>query len=361
MRNTLSMVRRAAATALLALATSCAMPASVTSLKDVQKASAQGEITLIPVTAATLPETSAPIRAGFPAEFTGAKEFDYDKLGPGDRVAVRMFESGTATVFTGPGGSMDLGELTVDEAGVLSLPYVGALKVAGMTIPQVRDAAEKKLRRVVLGPQVDIRALDRRSMLVSVQGDAAKTGSFTIERGRTRLGALLAEVAPSQKIPEMLDVTVRRGSASGTERLSDIYRTPGLDIALRPGDSVIVSEVVQNVTVLGAAGVQGQVRVTKRGFSLLDAIGQARGLSEEAADPRAVFLMRAAPEAGAPPIAYQIDMRRPEAIALANRFVLRDGDAILISNAPFAQTRKILGAFGQSLSTLRSAVAVPIP
>ncbi len=334
------------------------MPRAVSSLSDVQQASEQGQIMLVPVTAQSLPPPPAPTLAGFPAALTSAAEFDHDQLGPGDRLNIRIWESGTQSVFTGAGGGTDLGEVTVDESGRLYLPYAGALQVTGMTIPEVRAAVVQRLRKVVLNPQVDIRALDRRSMLVSVQGDATKTGTFTIERGRTRLGSLLAEVAPNQENPEMLNVTVRRDGAAGTARLSDIYRNPALDIALRPGDSVILSEVVENVTVLGAAGVQGQVRIPERDFSLIEAIGQARGLSDDAADPRAVFVLRAQEVPAAPPLVYQFDMRRPDSIALASRFIIRDDDAILISNAPFTQTRKLLSAFAQSLNTMRSATTV---
>jgi polysaccharide export outer membrane protein len=172
---------------------------------------------------------------------------------------------------------------------------------------------------------------------------------------------LLAEVAPSQKNPEILQVTLRRDGQSGTVRLSDVYANPALDVALKPGDSVILSEVVENVTILGAAGVQGQVRIPERDFTLVDALGQARGIDAQAADPRAVFVMRAQAEPAAPPLVYQFDMRRPQAIALANRFVLRDNDAVLISNSSWAQTRSVITAFAQSMATVRSVATIPTP
>jgi polysaccharide export outer membrane protein len=333
----------------------CAMPRSATSLHEVQSASAAGQIQLVPVTAATVPPPAPELHAMFPAELTNASEYAYDRLAPGDRLSVRIYESGTPTVFTQNGGGTDLGEVVIDDSGRLFVPYAGAFRVTGMTIPEVRAAVTRKLRTVVLDPQVDIRPIDSRGRLVSVQGTAAKTGSFPIERGRTRLGALLADVAPDQKNPEMLNVTVRRGDTAGTARLSDIYANPDLDIALRPGDSIILRDVVEHVTVLGAAGVQGQVQVPKRDFNVMEALGEARGLNEDAADPRAVFLMRAQADPAAPPIVYQFDMRRPETVLLARRFIVHDNDAILISSAPFAQTRKVLSAFAQSLTGLRSA------
>jgi len=336
----------------------CATPQAVASLSEVQKSAEQGQVVLVPVTAQTLPPPP-PSTASFPPTFLGAGEFDYDQLGPGDRLNVRIWESGSASVFAPEsGGGTDLGEVTVDESGQIYIPYAGRVRVSGLTISQARSNIIGRLRTVVANPQVDIRAADRRSALVSVQGDAAKTGSFPIVRGRTRLGELLAEVAPSQKSPEMLKVTVRRDGQAATVRLADIYANPALDIALRPGDSIIVNEDVQNVTVLGAAGLQGQIRIPERDFSLIAALGQARGINADAADPRAVFVLRAPEQPGAPPVAYQFDMRRPESIALANRFVMRDNDAILISNAPFAQVRQTLTAIAQGLSGFRSAITV---
>jgi len=333
----------------------CAMPRAATSLHEVENASAAGQIQLVPVTASTVPPAPPPLHAAFPASLTDGSEYAYERLGPGDRLAMRIYESGTPTVFTANGGATDLGEVTIDESGRLFVPYAGAFRVTGMTIPEVQAAITRKLRTVVLNPQVDLRPVESRSRLVSVQGAAAKTGSYPIERGRTRLSALLADVAPDQKNPEMLQVTVRRGDSVGTARLSDIYANPALDIALRPNDSIIINQIVENVTVLGAAGVQGQVQIPKRDFSVMDAIGQARGLSEEVADPRAVFLMRAQADPAAPPLVYQFDLRRPETVVLARRFVVRDNDAILISSAPFAQTRKVLQTFAQSITGLRSA------
>jgi polysaccharide biosynthesis/export protein len=116
--------------------------------------------------------------------------------------------------------------------------------------------------------------------------------------------------------------------------------------------------VDESVTVLGAAGVQGTVPMTKRNFTLLDAIGASRGLSPDAANPRAVFLMRMPDNPNAAPIVYHFDMRRPEEVSFAARTVLQDKDAVLISSAPFAQIRLVLASVAQSLVALRSATTI---
>jgi polysaccharide export outer membrane protein len=51
-------------------------------------------------------------------------------------------------------------------------------------------------------------------------------------------------------------------------------------------------------------------------------------------------------------------MQRPETVALAGRFIVRDKDAILISSAPFTQTRKALAAITQTMVTARAAATI---
>ena len=340
-----------------AMAAGCVMPRATTSLGEVRTASNEQRITLVPVSASTIPQPQlAP--ASFPAEFIAAQPLDHELLGPGDVLKVQVWEGGVATVFTTNSG--DLGEISVDDQGRLYVPFAGMIAASGRSIPQVRSDITRRLSTVVRKPQVDIRPVRLRSKLISVQGNAAKAGTYPIERGRTRLGELLGEVAPDLKNPEMLDVTVRRAGQSGSVRMADILRNPALDIALQPGDSIVLNEIVEQVTVLGAAGVQGQVRIAEREYSVADVLGQARGLNEDAADPRAVFLVRPQP-GDAAPIVYQFEMQRPETVALASRFVVHDKDAILISNASFTQTRKLLSAITQTLGTARAATIMATP
>jgi len=347
--------------ALSAALCACTLPRPVASFSEVQKAGKAGDIQLIPVTGSTIPPAPAAPAVAFPADFLSAPESQYGRLGPGDRLAVKVWESGSSTVFASTGSSgSDLGEMSIDESGRIYLPYVGAVRAEGLTIAELRSVITGRLRTVVLNPQVDIRLVEHRSALVSVQGAAGKTGSFPIEQGRTRLAQLLAEAAPDQKNPEVLEVVVRRNGETATARLSDVYSDPRLDIALQPGDSVILREVNQSVTVLGAAGIQGSVPITKRDFTLLDAIAAAKGLNPDAANPRAVFLMRLPADPSAAPIVYHYDMRRPDEMAFAARTVLHDDDAVMISSAPFAQLRLVLASVAQSLTAARAAATVPI-
>ena len=143
-------------------------------------------------------------------------------------------------------------------------------------------------------------------------------------------------------------------------RLADIYNNPDNDVLLRAGDVITAHEAKEYLTVLGAAGNQGRVSISKRNYTVLDALADAKGLDDATADPRSVFLFTPAKAGvdGKPdtvPVVYQFDLTRPEQVAMARQFSVREGEAIYISDATFTQVQKVLSAFRFSMSAGFSA------
>ena len=98
-RQSLKSVARIGAAALLSASIGACgnMPRPMSSLSEVPQASQQGNINLVQLTAANLPSAPKPTEQGFPLEFTQADEIPYNHLGPGDRLQIRVIESGTPT------------------------------------------------------------------------------------------------------------------------------------------------------------------------------------------------------------------------------------------------------------------------
>jgi polysaccharide export outer membrane protein len=352
--------RLLAASAILALA-GCALPRGGPLLSEVEAARDGNAIVLKPITAEIAAASRGPERASFPAPFLNAPAFEYDKLGPGDGVDITVWERDGLNVFpTMADGAAKLGEFVLDSAGDIHVPHAGKVHAQGATPSQLRDVIVRRLSRLMLSFDVTVNASARKGRTVTVQGDVLKPGVYPIGQNAARLSELLGLAAPNQANAEQLNVTVRRRDVSGSVRLSDVYRDNADDIALLPGDSIVLSNVVERLYVLGAAGLQGSVKLTRRNFTLLDTLGDSRALNDAVANPRGVFLMR--PGAGssgaaadARPTVYWFDFTKPEQIALAGKFVVRDGDALLVSDAPFTQVQKALSAFGATLGMARSA------
>lgn len=342
----------------------CVIPRSGPLLSEVQDAHDRNDIDLVSVTPALAFASREAASASFPPALVDARPIDYEELAPGDGVDVSLWgQDGVGLFASGTGGMTDLGELVIDKAGMIYVPQIGRVHASGLTTSGLRDLIERRLSRLTVGLDVSVKRTDRLGRNVTVEGDLGKPGIYAIGPGMQRLSGLLSQAAPKQTNPEELEITVRRRGESASVRLSDIYRGVGQDIALRPGDSVVVHDVVKNVTVLGAAGSQSNVTISKRNYTVLDALGDSRGVSDSLANPKAVFLLRIHPDAqtlgsDGRPVIYQFDFTRPEQLVLAGKFAVDDGDAIYISDAPFTQVQKVLSAFSATLGTARSVTSI---
>lgn len=331
-------------------------------LSEMTSANDDKDVVVMPVSPELALASNVPDVMDFPARYRDARDAGFDVLVPGDGINVTVWERDGLGVFAAnAAGISDLGNQEIDRGGNLYLPMLGKFRAAGLTLAQLHDAVVARLSKLIVGSDVTVtRVADARGQMVTVQGNLTKPGMYPITQTTQRLSSALALAAPVQTNPEQLIITLRRGTEISSVRLSDIYRNQDNDILLRAGDVITAHDAREYLTVLGAAGTQGRVAISKRNYSVLDALGDAKGLDDDTADPRSVFLFTPAKPGskGAPdtlPVVYQFDLTRPEQVALAGQFTVREGQAIYISDAPFTQVQKVLSAFRVTMSAGFSA------
>jgi len=360
-----SLRRHAArAMALLAVLTlaGCQLPRSGPMLSEMTGAHDDKDVIVMPVSRELARQSRDPEVSNFPARYRDLTQAGFDRLVPGDGINIKVWERGGLGVFAAdPSGVSDLGNHQIDRSGHVSFPILGKFKAEGLTLAQLHDAVVARLSKLVVGADVSVtRAADERGQVVTVQGDLTKPGLYPITQTSQRLSSALAQAAPVQDNPEQTVISLRRGKQVASVRLSDIYRNQNNDVLLRAGDVITVYDDKEFLTVLGAAGTQGRVAISKRNYSVLDALADSRGLDDKLADPRSVFLFTPAKAGvdGKPdmlPVVYRFDMTRPEQVALAREFTVHEGQAIYISDAPFTQVQKVLSAFRFTMSAGFSA------
>jgi polysaccharide biosynthesis/export protein len=347
--------------AALALA-GCGLPSSGPSSAAFAKAAEANAIQLVDATAADAAASRQTASAGFPVEWTQIAPPSFDRIGPADVLRVVILENDGLGLFAGgQTGGTRLEAVPVDSTGAIDLPYIGRVQVAGLSLHGAGDLLLKRLGGLVSSADVQVSFAERHSNLVSVEGDVAKPGPVALTPETSRLTSLLGVAAPSPANIEHATVTVRRGTQSAGVPLSEAFDRPSNDITLQAGDVVVVRKVVQSVNVLGSAGVQGRVPLTKRNYTVMDAVAESKGLSSDAANPAAVYLMTLSDSSqlnGAGPKVYHFDFRNPAQLAVASAFVVHDGDVIYISGASFAQTRNVLSALSGVLNSARSASVI---
>lgn len=358
--------RRLAAPALLLITvlmlSGCQLPRSGPMLSEMTGAHDDKDVIVMPASRELARASRVPEVADFPVRYRDLTQAGFDSLVPGDGVNVKVWERGGLGVFaTDPSGVSDLGNQKLDRNGNVAFPILGKFQAGGMTLSQLHDAIMARLSRLVVGADVSVtRVADARGQMVTVQGNLTKPGMYPITQTSQRLSSALAQAAPVQTNPEQLVISLRRDNQVASVRLSDIYRNQNNDVLLRSGDVITAYESREFLTVLGAAGTQGRVAISKRNYSVLDALADAKGLDDKTADPRSVFLFTPAQAGveGKPdllPVVYQFDLTRPEQVALAREFSVHEGQAIYISDAPFTQVQKVLSAFRVTMSAGFSA------
>ena len=310
-------------------------------------------------------------RSGFSVNFIGQTAEAIHKISRGDILAITVWENIDEGLLNPVGiGATQLPRVRVDETGQIFVPYVGATRAAGLTIAQLRRNIEAALAQKTLNPQVNVFRAEAKGRQVSIQGVVNAPGLYPIELPTTSVLPMIARAGGVSIDAEIVRLKLRRGQVQGEIWLQDLYDDPRNDVHLASGDVLIAERDRRIFTALGAVNRSSTVQFPTREVSVIRALGTVGGLSESTADPTGVFLFREEPEAitrrmlpgrniaGPQRIAYIIDLTQPAGLFLAREFMMRNGDTIYVTTAPFVRWLKILGSvapmvnFAASASTL---------
>lgn len=323
----------------------------------------QGDAFVVEVNSRVTRATSVTEALGFPSEFTHAGLTNADIIQPGDTIALTVYENVEDGLLAGQAGNATIQEIQVDGTGNIFVPYAGRIRAAGNTPDQLREILTRNLDEQTPDPQVIVRREAGDGSTVSVAGAIGSQGVFPIERPNRTLSGMLAVAGGVTGDPDISRVTLLRGPQRGTIWFKDLYENPELDIALRAGDRILVEEDSRSFTSLGATGQQTRVNFESQTISAIEAIATVGGLNSNLADPTGVFVLRNEPETiarnvlgrsdltGTQRMIYVLDLTAPTGMFEARDFVIRDGDTILVTEAPFAQWSKVLGVVTGTLST----------
>jgi len=205
---------------------------------------------------------------------------------------------GSTTYLLGPGDVLSLTvagypefnqpSITVPPDGLISLPTLGTIRVAGRTRlavqNELRDLLIKRVR--MRNPSLALSIAAVRPPLplfvgrVIVAGDVPRPGSFPIRR-KQRLSDLLAEAGVTERLEEKT-ATLVRGEKTFALNLFGAAKTPGsaFDLSLRPGDSIAVRvSTPGTITITGAVTRPGTYELHRTPRSEFE-IGAAPRLSD---------------------------------------------------------------------------------
>ncbi|WP_332872507.1 polysaccharide biosynthesis/export family protein [Pontibaca salina] len=322
---------------------------------------------MIPVNDAVTRATAVMPALGFSGDFLNAAQLDSDTIRPGDVLGLTIWENVDDGLLSGPTGSSTmLEEVQVDGNGYVFVPYAGRVRAAGNSPEQLREAITRQLEQQTPDPQVEVRRMAGDGSTVSLVGSVGAQGVYPIERPTRTLATMLARAGGVDIEPEIAQITVTRGGRKGQVWFQDLFAHPELDIALRNGDRILVEEDTRAFTALGATTRQARVPFETRDLSALEAIAQVGGLVSISSDPTGVFVLREERAEvanailgrndlqGPQRIVYVLDLAEPNGLFMARDFLIRDGDSLYVTEAPYAQWAKSISIIFGAITPVAS-------
>lgn len=185
--------------------------------------------------------------AGAPSTFTPATDIPVPPeyvLGPGDELQMQFY-----------GSRDDSLNLVIDREGVIELPKVGPITLAGSSFVQAKALIAEKVRQKMIGVTASVTMGRLRSIRVFVLGDAEHPGSYLISGLSTISHALFAAGGVSKK-GSLRHIQLKRKGKTVKEL--DLYDfllkgNSGGDDRLMPGDVIFIPPIGPVVGVAGQA------------------------------------------------------------------------------------------------------------
>lgn len=371
MKMTVSNGARAAALLLMVGAVAgCGLPRSGPNKAELFAGSVlrEGDAFVVTVNSRVAQATAVTPALGFSSSFLSAGRIGSDTIAAGDRLSVTVYENVKDDPLLGNTGQRlsQLSELQVDGEGFIFIPYAGRIRAAGASPEELRTEIAKKLDPQTPDPQVIVQRIAGDGSTVTISGAAGAQGVYAIERPTRTLSSMIARAGGVSIDPETAIVRVTRNGHTGKVWLLDLYENPRLDIALRPGDSIVIEEDTRAFVAMGATGAQNRVPFETQNLSAIEALAIVGGLNTSLADPTGVFVLRNEPAevanvvlgrndlVGAQRMIYVLDLTQPTGMFEARDFIIRDGDTVYVTEAPYVQWQKAIGALTGATSAANS-------
>ena len=225
-------------------------------------------------------------------------------LGPNDQISIRALDAEEISDKT----------YRVSGSGDLTLPMIGTLRAAGLTVGQLESDVAAALQKYIRNPKVAISVTEFHSQPVSVIGAVTTPGIVQLQGKKTLVEVI--SMAGGLKNDAGQSVTITRQKEWGSLplpgarldptgqfciaelKLKDVLeaRNPEQNITIRPNDIISVPRA-ETIYVLGAVKRAGRFALNESDtLSVLQAVSLAEGL-ERTASPQKAKILRIAPGA----------------------------------------------------------------
>jgi polysaccharide export outer membrane protein len=297
-----------------------------------------------------------------------------DLIGPGDVLNITVYEAGVSLFGTALRTAVAAGNTTidtsstaerlptmrVDDYGYIRVPFVGRLRAAGHTAAELQAMIQSGLRGMSQDPQVMVTIEQSITNSIILAGEITRPGRLVLATNRESLIDAIALAGGYRGNAKDAVARVQRDGQTFEIRLSDLLDMPQQDLQIAPGDRITLVSRPQSFSVLGAPNKAEEIDFPRGRLTLAEAVALAGGANPNAGDAGAVFVFRYVPQSsgGEQPTVYHLNMMRPGAYLLSQRFLMHDRDVLYVGNARANQLSKFVNLLSQLFVPVATARAV---
>jgi polysaccharide biosynthesis/export protein len=277
-------------------------------------------------------------------------------VAPYDVLQVTVWDHPELTAPTGQFRSPEENGNPVHADGTVYYPYVGVLKVAGLTLPEIRSLITQRLLVSIAKPQLDVRIAAFRGKRIQVTGEVLAPSTMPLTDVPARVQDAIAFAHGFNPDADPSSVTLSRGGKTYSLDLLALYE--GGDVSqnwlLKDGDVLNVGDRNRNrVFVMGEVRVQQAKLMVKKRMTLAEALmGDSGGLDPLAANPGKIYVFRG--DYSAPDI-FHLDASSPDALLLAASFELKPRDVVFVSANQLSRFNRVISQILPTVQVLYDA------
>lgn len=280
-------------------------------------------------------------------------------IGPGDVLYITVWDHPELTAPAGPQQQIYANGRLVRPDGTLYYPFVGSIKVAGMTLEQLRAYIAQKLATYVEQPQVDINIIKFDSKRVWLNGAFQNPGIQPITVTPLTLAEALGTAKPNPAEADLSDLTLNRDGVDyhlDINALRHSMHGPA-DIYLKAGDHIFLSyNDHHQIYVMGEVERPQALTFKTSSMSLSQALGEVGGLNQVTSKGKAIYVIRGVADLEKQPAkVFQLNARSAAAFILADNFHLQPGDVIFVGAAGVTRWNRFLSQLLPLTAILRNA------
>ncbi|MDX8354569.1 polysaccharide biosynthesis/export family protein [Cognatiyoonia sp. IB215182] len=282
-------------------------------------------------------------------------------IAPGDQVTLTVWDAEDNSLLAGSGQrATSLQQTQVSTNGRIFVPYIGELRVAGMSPNTARSRIEEELIRTIPSAQVQLVVEPGRQNTANLVTGAAAPGLYQLPDRNFKILDLLSLAGGAS--PELINPEVRLVRAGRTYgvALDRLLTEPDLDTALQGGDRVMLMGDDRQFVSLGATGVEAVHDFPAQNVTALEAMAIVGGVADARANPQGILILReydageVREDLSGPPqerVVFTIDLTSADGLFSAGNFLLQDKDLVYGTESPLGPTLTAVGLIN-TISTL---------